>query len=72
MRMYVGHCRGVRLCDIAGEESVTSTRVYQIIAATEYQLNKGNPDYWEAYKKATGSYNKVQVTKCIAIPAAEK
>ena len=59
MRIYIGHCRGVRLRDIAGEENITPTRAYQIISATEYQLSKGNPEYWEAYKKATGSYSKI-------------
>ena len=51
MRMYMGRLRGIPLTQIAHMEGVCESRAYQIVAATEYQLAKGNPDYWEAYKK---------------------
>ena len=59
MRMYIGKARGIPSVDIARLEQITPTRVYQIITATEYQLNKGNPDYWAEYKRQNGSYAKV-------------
>ena len=59
IRIYLGNARGVPQVDMAKLEHLTQQRVYQIIAATEYQLAKGNPDYWAEYKNQTGNYGKI-------------
>ena len=59
IRIYIGSARGVPQIDMAKIEHVTQQRVYQIISATEYQLAKGNPDYWDEYRRQTGSYARI-------------
>ena len=59
MRMYIGRARGIPLTQIARLEGVSEGRAYQVVSATEYQLASGNPNYWEEYKKQTGSYAKI-------------
>ena len=56
IRMYIGRARGIGLNEIARFEAISESRAYQIVAATEYQLAKGNPDYWAEYKRQNGSY----------------
>ena len=51
MRIYMGRVRGIPLTTIAHMEGICESRAYQIVAATEYQLAKGNPNYWEVYEK---------------------
>ena len=56
IRMYIGRARGLGLTEIARFENISEGRAYQIITATEYQLAKGNIDYWDEYKRQNGSY----------------
>ena len=56
IRMYIGRLRGLGLTEVGRYEGVSQGRAYQIVTATEYQLAKGNPDYWAEYKRQNGSY----------------
>lgn len=51
VRLYRAHERGVSLSSLANFERLTPTRVYQIITATKYQLDNGNPLYVEEYER---------------------
>ena len=59
LRLYIGSIRGVPLAEMARIENISGPRVYQIVASVEYQLAKGNRDYWEEYQRQAGSYSKI-------------
>ena len=39
------------MASLANMEQLTPSRVYQIITAVEYQLNKKNPDYVNEFSR---------------------
>lgn len=51
IRLYKAHMRGVSMASLANMEQLTPSRVYQIITAVEYQLNKKNPDYVNEFSR---------------------